>query len=90
MLPAAERSTFGICISRDCQGSGAGRALMTRLLDIAREVGPPIMTLTVQHANPRAVALYRAMGFTPVREQLREVKFGFPEEPEYCMERPVR
>jgi ribosomal protein S18 acetylase RimI-like enzyme len=86
-----ERSGFGICIARRCQGQGAGNALMTRLLEIAQEIGPAAMGLTVQLANARAVALYRQMGFQVVREQIRGPHlFGFDPEPEYYMERRVR
>ena len=88
----AERSGFGICISRACQGVGAGKLLMTRLLEIAREIGPAVMCLTVQLANAPALALYRQTGFRVVREQTRQhdPAFGFGPEPEYYMERPVR
>ncbi len=90
--PDAERSTFGICIARGCQELRAGRLLMTRLLAIAREVGPPVMDLTVQLANVRAVALYRSMGFQVVREQTcaRPPEMGFADEPEYYMEQRIR
>lgn len=88
--PEAERSTFGICLRPAHQHLGLGRALMTRLLEIARHLGPAVMDLTVQHANPGAVALYTSMGFVPVREQVCAERFGFPEEPEYYMERPTR
>lgn len=79
-------SVFGICIRRECQGVGAGELLMTQLLCKASSYGPPMMSLTVQLANPRAVALYKKMGFSVVREQIRE----YDGEPEYYMERPVR
>jgi len=90
--PGADKSGFGICIRRGWQSAALGGALMTRLLDIAAEVGPPVMRLTVQLANTRAVALYRRMGFEVVREQTRQAnpEFGFDEEPEYYMERRVR
>ncbi len=88
----ADESGFGICVSSACQGSGAGKALMTRLLEIAREIGPPVMTLTVQQANARGVALYRQMGFRIIREQTRAAspQYGFGEEPEYAMALRVR
>jgi ribosomal protein S18 acetylase RimI-like enzyme len=88
----AESSGFGICVRRDLQGTGAGRLLMTRLLEMARCAGPPAMHLTVQKANARAVALYRSVGFAVVREQTRRAnpELGFDEEPEYYMERTVR
>ena len=87
----AEQSTFGICIARPYQSTGAGRLLMTRLLEIARTVGPPVMSLTVQHANARAVQLYTKMGFQPVREQWleRDPSSEFPSEMEYYMEQQV-
>jgi ribosomal protein S18 acetylase RimI-like enzyme len=90
--PESEQSTFGLCIAVDCQEQRAGRLLMTRLLEIAREVGPPVMNLTVQLANIRAVKLYTSMGFQVVREQICKRPEGseFADEPEYYMERPVR
>lgn len=86
----AEQSVFGLCLRRSHQGAGLGRALMGRLLEVARELGPPVMTLTVQLANPRAVALYRQMGFQIVRQQMRNEMLEFASEPEYFMERKVR
>ena len=83
----AGRSVFGICIRPEFQNLGAGTTLMTRLLEIAHELGPPVMSLTVQKANPRAVRLYRTMGFRIVRDQMRPVTEWFPAEPEYYMER---
>lgn len=80
-------SCFGICIHREYQNSGTGQALMLRLFDIAREIGPPKMRLTVQKANGRAVALYQKMGFTILREQTRDAFEEFPIQPEYLMER---
>jgi len=76
-------STFGICVARSWQGAGAGQQLISRLQEIARTVGPPVMSLTVQKNNPKGVELYAKMGFRIIREQLR-VTDG---EPEYYMER---
>jgi ribosomal protein S18 acetylase RimI-like enzyme len=83
-------STFGICIHPDWQGTGAGRAVIARLLEVARVVGPPVMNLTVQLANPSACALYQKMGFKIIREQTRGPVAEFPAEPEYFMRQPVR
>lgn len=80
------RSGFGICLLSEFKGSGAGQWLMERLMQIAREIGPPVMCLTVQKANLRAVTLYRKMGFIIVRDQLR----ARDQEPEYYMECAVR
>ena len=89
---AAEKSGFGICVARPYHGAGAGRALMARLLEIARVVGPPVMCLTVQLANTRAVKLYTRMGFRVVREQMleRDPAAEWPSELEYYMEQRVR
>jgi ribosomal protein S18 acetylase RimI-like enzyme len=83
-------SVFGICLREAYRGAGLGRALMTRLLAIAADVGPPVMRLTVQLSNPRAVALYQKMGFCVVREQIRKPVGDFAAEPEYAMEQRVR
>ena len=49
-------STFGLCVNADFQGTGAGRALISRVLDVAEETGygPAHMSLTVQDINQRA------------------------------------
>jgi len=86
----SEVSRFGICVRRDYQGCGAGKALMTHLLEFASRVGPCAMGLHVQKANQRAVELYQKMGFHIVRKQTRAARDCFPEEPEYYMERRVR
>lgn len=86
----AQSSIFGICLREAYRGTGLGQALIARLLEIARAVGPPVMALTVQLANPRAVALYQKMGFRIVREQMREAIGDFVAEPEYAMEQVVR
>jgi ribosomal protein S18 acetylase RimI-like enzyme len=86
----SEKSVFGICIRRGYQEVGTGQAVMRRVLEIAESVGPATMTLTVQKANARAVALYTKMGFRPVRDQERPACYGFDAEPEYYMECSVR
>jgi ribosomal protein S18 acetylase RimI-like enzyme len=83
-------SVFGICIRTEFQECGAGQVVMRRLLEVAREIGPPVMSLTVQLANTRAVALYQKMGFCIVRQQMRPQVAEFPPEPEYYMEQPTR
>jgi ribosomal protein S18 acetylase RimI-like enzyme/mannose-6-phosphate isomerase-like protein (cupin superfamily) len=86
----SRESVFGICIREEYRGVGLGRALMTRLLAIGREIGPAVMSLTVQLANPRAVALYQKMGFRIIRQQMRSKVADFPAEPEYYMEQEMR
>lgn len=85
-----EASLFGICIRREYQGHGAGALLLTHINAIARTLGPPVISLTVQQANARAAALYQKMGFTIIREQELSERDGFPAEPEWYMERRTR
>lgn len=82
----SRESGFGICLLPAFKGQGLGEKLMERLLEIAHDIGPDFMALTVQKKNPRAVILYQKMGFHIIREQLR----GGDNEPEYYMERKVR
>lgn len=79
--------TFGICVARTFQGCGLGTLLIERLLEITESQGPPVIHLTVQEANPRAVALYTRFGFRITRRGIREASSGFPEEPQFWMER---
>ena len=88
--PENAPSVFGICLHKDYRGFGLGETFMARIAEIAKEVGPPVMSLTVQQANPRAVALYRKMGFQIIREGMRTQLEEFPPEPEYYMERKAR
>lgn len=88
--PNAETSGFGICIAPEFQSCGAGRVLMERVLEVAREVGPPRMHLSCQHANLRAVELYQKLGFRVTREGMIRARRGWPAEPEYWMDRAVR
>ncbi len=88
--PDSPASTFGICIRPGWQSGGLGRALMARLLEVAADLGPPRMELTVQLANAGAIALYTKMGFRIVGQQVRNATAEFPAEPEYAMARAVR
>jgi ribosomal protein S18 acetylase RimI-like enzyme len=82
--------TLGICLRQPYRGLGLGQRMIARLCEVAEDVGPPVMSLTVQKANVGALALYRKMGFRIVREQRRGPVAEFPPEPEYYMERPAR
>lgn len=82
-----EMSTFGICIRRTMQGQGAGRLIMSRLMEIGDTYGPPLMNLTVQKENERAWKLYTSLGFKPLREQIRAAREDAPAMPEFYMER---
>lgn len=84
-----DRSMFGIAVGRSLQGVGAGRLIMTRLLEIGDTYGPPTMYLTVQTENERAWKLYSSLGFQTIRQQTRPQREDAPPMPEYYMERPM-
>jgi ribosomal protein S18 acetylase RimI-like enzyme len=88
--PTDERCLLGLCIGRANQGNGLGQAVLCRLLEIVKVLGPPVVCLTVNKANPRAFALYQKMGFIQLREQTRQRVEEFPAEPEYYMELRLR
>ncbi len=83
----SEMSTFGICIRPTMQGQGAGRLIMSRLLEIGDAYGPPRMNLTVQKENTRAWKLYTSLGFRPIYDQMRPARADCPPLPEFYMER---
>jgi ribosomal protein S18 acetylase RimI-like enzyme/cation transport regulator ChaC len=83
------QSLFGIYIRRTMQGVGAGRILMTRLMEVGDLYGPPVMTLTVQTENERAWKLYQRMGFIIQRQQMRDAREDSPAMPEFYMTRKM-
>ncbi len=65
---------FSIYIARERRGRGIGRALLTHLIDAAREIGFHKLVLSAFPFNPAGVALYESAGFRTVgiyREQGR-------------------
>lgn len=82
-----EMSAFGICIRPTVQKQGAGRLIMSRLLEIGDTFGPPKMNLTVQLENTRAWKLYTSLGFEPVFDRMCHVRVDAPSRPEFYMER---
>lgn len=81
--------TFGICIRPTMQGQGAGRLIMTRLMEIGDTYGPPRINLTVQFENMRAWKLYTSLGFQPLYEQMRPARADCPPMLEFYMERTM-
>lgn len=57
------RATMGIALYQKYTGMGIGRAMITKLLQIARERGYEQMELEVVKDNKRAVHLYESLGF---------------------------
>jgi putative acetyltransferase len=65
LLPALLRhvGVAAVGIAPAHQGLGAGRALMQALIAHARAIGLHRLELYVRTDNPRAIALYRSLGF---------------------------
>lgn len=57
------RASMGIALYQKYTGMGIGRAMIRKLLEIAKEKGYEQMELEVVKDNKRAVHLYASMGF---------------------------
>jgi ribosomal protein S18 acetylase RimI-like enzyme len=58
-----------ILVSPEDRGSGVGRALVSRALEVCRERGFTSCGLEVQSDNAAALSLYASLGFVPVSER---------------------
>jgi [ribosomal protein S18]-alanine N-acetyltransferase len=65
-VAVAEAHLLNLCVRRDRQGEGHGRALALHLLRRARARGARSIYLEVRPTNRVALALYRSLGFVPV------------------------
>ena len=65
-------SSLGICILPEFQSLGLGGAMMEALLAQARDAGIAKVILTVHLDNPRALRLYRRLGFRQVETFVNE------------------
>ena len=59
---------LAIAVVPNARGRGVGTALLTSLLDRAREDGYPAISLSVDRANAGAIELYERYGFARVGE----------------------
>ena len=57
---------LNLAVHPEARRSGAGRALVQRILDDAAAHRAVSVTLEVRPENAAALALYRAMGFTEI------------------------
>ena len=57
---------FSIYVERAHRGKGAGRVVLTRLIELARELGYHKMVLSAFPFNPAGMALYEKLGFRTV------------------------
>lgn len=63
---------ISVYVEREARGTGVGRALLDRLVELAREIGYHKLVLATFPFNPAGQALYRRPGFREVgtyREQ---------------------
>jgi L-amino acid N-acyltransferase YncA len=63
---------FSIYVERGQRGRGAGRVVLARLIELARELGYHKLVLSAFPFNPAGMALYEKLGFRTVgvyREQ---------------------
>lgn len=65
-----------LIVSPEWRGQGVGTALITALLDIARQHGFERVEIGVAEANARALALYQRLGFEEWRHVLLDVGRG--------------
>lgn len=63
---AGEAHVLNICIASGYRGTGLGRHLLGRLLDVARWSGAQRVFLEVRPSNPHAKALYDSAGFREI------------------------
>ena len=79
-----EGSITNIAVRSDLRRSGLGRAVVTALLDRARERGVVDVFLEVRVSNEPALALYRSLGFRTVGR--RKGFYKLPTEDAYVMQ----
>jgi ribosomal-protein-alanine N-acetyltransferase len=63
---AGEAHLLNVCVRRDQQGHGYGRALVSHMLHRARMRGASTVFLEVRPTNVVALELYRSLGFNEV------------------------
>lgn len=65
-VAAGEAHVLNLCIDREAQGQGLGRAMLRGLLDVARDHGADHAYLEVRPSNTVALRLYESEGFKVV------------------------
>ncbi len=65
-VAAGEAHLLNLCVLRELQGRGFGRAFLTHLLSVAFTAGARRLFLEVRPTNYNAVALYQSFGFVEI------------------------
>ncbi len=73
-----ERDICNVATVPAFRGKGVGRAIVSALLESAKETGASVVMLEVRESNAAAIALYEKLGFTLVGK--RKNFYSFPKE----------
>jgi ribosomal-protein-alanine N-acetyltransferase len=65
-VASGEAHVLNVCIAREHQGSGHGKRLMKRLIDLARWHHAERIFLEVRPSNRHAMAMYDELGFNEI------------------------
>jgi ribosomal-protein-alanine N-acetyltransferase len=65
-IGAGESHVLNVCVSPDFQGRGYGRVIFNRIIEEARRYKVESMFLEVRPSNPKAIKLYRSLGFNEI------------------------
>ncbi len=65
-LGPQEAHLLNVCVRRDEQGRGYGRALVSHMLERAKRRGAEMIFLEVRPSNLVAISLYRSLGFNEI------------------------
>lgn len=68
-VTSEECHILNLCVAREFQGKGWGRALLEHALNHVRKHGIGIAYLEVRRSNRRAISLYRQMKFHQIGER---------------------
>lgn len=63
---AQEAHLLNVCVRRDRQGEGFGRALVSHMIERARLRGAGMVFLEVRPSNLVAISLYHSLGFNEI------------------------
>jgi ribosomal-protein-alanine N-acetyltransferase len=65
-IGAGESHVLNVCVSPQYQGRGYGRVIFNQLIQEARRYKVETMFLEVRPSNPKAIKLYRSIGFNEI------------------------
>ncbi len=68
-MSAGEFEVSKMGVTEAAQGRGVGRALLTHVVNAARDAGAKRLYLETNHALAPAIHLYEAVGFRPVPQE---------------------